>query len=46
LGTDTFAEHDNSLFGLRANNGSRLSLTQTEKLWANVTSFFAEERSE
>jgi len=43
LGTDTFAEHDNSLFGLRANNGSRLSLTQTERLWANVTSFFAED---
>ena len=43
MGTDTFAEHDNSLFGLRANNGSRLSLTQTERLWANVTSFFAED---
>ena len=42
-GTDTFAEHDDSLFGLRANTGARLSLTHEEVLWASVASAFAEE---
>lgn len=42
-GTDTFAEHDDSLFGLRSNTGDRLSLTHEEVLWANVVSAFAEE---
>ena len=42
-GTDTFAEHDDSLFGLRSNTGTRLSLTHEEVLWANVASAFAEE---
>ena len=43
FGTDTFAEHDDSLFGLRSNIGARLSLTHEEVLWANVASAFAEE---
>jgi outer membrane receptor protein involved in Fe transport len=43
FGTDTFAEHDDSLFGLRSNTGSRLSLTQEEVLWASVASVFGEE---
>jgi len=42
-GTDTFAEHDDSLFGLRSNVGNRLSLTHEEVLWASVASAFAEE---
>ena len=42
-GTDTFAEHDDSLFGLRSNTGAKLSLTHEEVLWANVVSAFAEE---
>ena len=42
-GTDTFAEHDDSLFGLRTNIGNRLSLTHEEVLWASVASVFAEE---
>jgi outer membrane receptor protein involved in Fe transport len=42
-GTDTFAEHDDSLFGLSSNVGNRLSLTHEEVLWANVASAFAEE---
>jgi hypothetical protein len=43
FGTDTFAEHDNSFFGLAANDATHLSATQTEQLWANVVSFFAED---
>jgi hypothetical protein len=42
-GTDTFAEHDDSLFGLRSNTGNRLSVTHEEVLWASVASAFAEE---
>jgi outer membrane receptor protein involved in Fe transport len=42
-GTDTFAEHDDSLFGLRSNTGDRLSLTHEEILWASVAAAFAEE---
>ena len=42
-GTDTFAEHDDSLFGLRSNVGSRLSVTHEEVLWASVASVFGEE---
>jgi hypothetical protein len=42
-GTDTFAEHDDSLFGLQSNVGSHLALTHEEVLWANVMSVFGEE---
>jgi len=42
-GTDTFAEHDDSLFGLRSNLGQQLSLMHEEVLWASVASAFAEE---
>jgi len=42
-GTDTFAEHDDSLFGLRSNLGNRLAVSHEEVLWANVASAFGEE---
>jgi len=43
FGSDTFAEHDDSLFGLQANTGTRLALTHEEVIWASVASAFAEE---
>lgn len=42
-GSDTFAEHDDSLFALRSNTGDRLSLSHEDVLWASVASAFAEE---
>ena len=43
LGTDSFGEHWSSLFGLTATTGERLSLTESEKIWATVFSTFAED---
>jgi hypothetical protein len=43
FGTDSFAEHDNTLFALEANDATRLALSEQELLWANVVSVFAED---
>jgi hypothetical protein len=43
VGTDSFGEHWSSLFGLTATTGNKLSLTESEKLWATVFSMFAED---
>ena len=43
LGTDSFGERWSSLFGLVSTTGSRLSLTETQRLWATVASAFAED---
>ena len=43
LGTDSFGERWSSLFGLTSTVGSRLSLTETQQIWATVLSTFAED---
>jgi len=43
LGTDSFAERDNTLFGLQANDATHLALSERQLLWANVVSVFAED---
>jgi hypothetical protein len=43
LGTDSFGERWSSLFGLTSTTGSRLSLTETQELWATVLSGFVED---
>ena len=43
VGTDSFAEHDNSLFGLAETTGLLRSATQQEVLWSNVVALFAED---
>lgn len=43
FGTDSFAEHDNSLFALTAHDGSNLAAKETEALWASVVSAFLED---
>src|SRR4029078_2348115 len=35
VGSDSFAEHDDSTFGLTANDATGLSLTESEVLWAS-----------
>ena len=42
LGSDSFAEHDDSTFGLTA-NATGLSLTESEVLWASVVSAYADD---
>lgn len=43
FGTDLFTERNDSLFGLKANDGTGLELSQRELLWANVLSAFVDE---
>ena len=43
VGTDSFGEHWSSLFGLTSTTGDKLSLTETERLWATIVSAFAED---
>ncbi len=43
FGTDSFGEHWRSLFGLTSTTGRRLSLTDTEELWATVFAAFTDE---
>jgi len=43
LGTDSFGERWSSLFGLTSTTGARLSLTETEQIWATVVAAFAED---
>jgi len=43
FGTDSFAEHDNSFFGLQSNVGDRVTVSEHELLWAGVLSAFAED---
>ena len=44
FGTDSFGEHDNTLFGITANDGRNLSLQQQQIQWAGVTGLFAEDQ--
>ena len=43
LGSDSFGERWSSLFGLTSTTGSKLSLLETQRLWATVASVFAED---
>jgi outer membrane cobalamin receptor len=43
LGSDSFAEHYDSSFALRANDGSGLTLREDQRLWATVVSLFADD---
>jgi carboxypeptidase family protein/TonB-dependent receptor-like protein len=42
-GTDSFGERWRSRFGLTSTTGDRLSVTETEQLWATVAAAFAED---
>jgi outer membrane receptor protein involved in Fe transport len=42
FGTDSFVEHDDSLFSLTETTGALRSATESQKLWSNVTALFAE----
>src|SRR5207247_1739216 len=44
FGTDAYAEHDGTLFGLKANDGTGLVLQQRQMLTAGVAGFFAEDQ--
>jgi outer membrane cobalamin receptor len=44
IGAFGFSERDSTLFGLRANDGSGVALSQTEKVSGNVGSVFAEDQ--
>jgi outer membrane receptor protein involved in Fe transport len=44
FGTDSYGEHDNTIFSLAAHDGTRLSLNQQQTLWAGVVGFFAEDQ--
>jgi outer membrane receptor protein involved in Fe transport len=44
VGEDSYAEHDNTIFGLTANNGSGLSLQQTQALWAGLFGVFVQDQ--
>jgi hypothetical protein len=43
LGTDSFGERWSSLFALASTTGAKLSLEETEQLWATVVSAFVED---
>jgi len=44
LGFMGFAQRDNTLFGIRANDGSGLSLRQREVLWGSTNALFVEDQ--
>lgn len=44
IGTFGFGERDSTLFGLRANDGTGVALSQSEKVSGNVESAFAEDQ--
>jgi outer membrane cobalamin receptor len=44
IGAFAFSERDSTLFGLRANDGSGVALSQNEKVSGNVESAFAEDQ--
>lgn len=44
IGAFAFSERDSTLFGLRANDGSGVALSQSEKVSGNVESAFAEDQ--
>jgi TonB dependent receptor-like, beta-barrel/Carboxypeptidase regulatory-like domain/TonB-dependent Receptor Plug Domain len=44
VGVEAFAQHDNTLFGLQANDGSGISLRQRLTPWGNVESAFFEDQ--
>ena len=44
FGIDSFAQRDNTLFGITANDGSGLALRQRQQLWGGVTAFFAQDQ--
>ncbi len=43
-GIETFAQHDNALFSLLANDGSGLALRQRQRIWGNVEAPFVEDQ--
>jgi outer membrane receptor protein involved in Fe transport len=43
VGTDSFAEHDNLLFGLKETVGDGREATETQGIWSNLISIFAED---
>jgi outer membrane cobalamin receptor len=43
IGAFSFSERDSTLFGLRANDGSDVALSQSQKVGGNVESLFAED---
>ena len=44
FGLDSFAQRDNTLFGIAANDGSGLALSQREQLWGGVFALFLEDQ--
>lgn len=44
VGFSTYAQHDATVFGLRANGGSGLALREQEKLWGNLQALFLEDQ--
>ncbi len=43
-GFETFAQHEDTLFGLRANAGSGLALRQRQGIWGRVEALFLEDQ--
>ncbi|PYV26447.1 MAG: TonB-dependent receptor [Acidobacteria bacterium] len=43
-GVETFGQHDNTSFGLRATDGSGLALKQQQSIWGNVEAVFLEDQ--
>jgi len=44
VGFESFAQNDNTLFGLRATEGTRLAFRQQVKPWGNLEAVFLEDR--
>jgi outer membrane receptor protein involved in Fe transport len=44
FGADSFAQRDNTFFGITATDGSGVALRQRQLLWGGVTAFFAEDQ--
>jgi outer membrane receptor protein involved in Fe transport len=43
-GIESFAQRDNTLFGITANDGSGLTLQQRQKLWGSVNAAFVQDQ--
>jgi outer membrane receptor protein involved in Fe transport len=44
LGVESYAQHDNMLFGVTATDGSGLALRQETRPWGNLEAFFLQEQ--
>jgi outer membrane cobalamin receptor len=44
FGTDSYFEHDHTIFGIKANDGTGLALQQTQAINAGVAGLFAEDQ--